>query len=155
MDPDSPDDPMPKDLVTEILEPMLPPKTPKRNPDAPWGERGTTALDFREKALAKQGRVSIASIVRDYVDPRELVDALASVAMTGHFPNEGQSVGAKLRLEVIGELLDRGWGRPVSTIEVTGAEGGPVDVVQRSYKALSDEQLASIQAIVSSVKKPE
>lgn len=46
---------------------------------------------------------------------------------------------AKDRVKAAEVLLDRGWGKARESVEITGADGGPVQMVD--YSALSEEEL--------------
>ena len=66
-------------------------------------------------------------------DGKKLVDALYAIA-TGtaqeRFELFGEEVDVAVRdrREAIKELLDRGYGMPLQALELTGADGGPMEV---------------------------
>lgn len=62
---------------------------------------------------------------------RELVDFALSVVRGEKQKGAKQPPGLLYRLEALKWLGDRGWGKPVQ--EVTGTDGGPLEIVVRSY----------------------
>lgn len=68
------------------------------------------------------------------------LDALVKVA------TKGQSEAACVSAASV--LLDRGYGRPMQSVEHAGAGGGPI---KHDLSGLGDEQLAQLKAILGSI----
>lgn len=62
---------------------------------------------------------------------KDLVDFALSVVRGEKQRGAKQPPGLLYRLEALKWLGDRGWGKPLQA--VTGAEGGPLEIVVRSY----------------------
>ena len=85
---------------------------------------------------------SLAERVRWIVDPDELVEFLLGVVRDGKAKIESRLVAA-------GQLLDRGWGKPLSTVDlnVTGTPGAPTRDLSGMTLDERRELLAKIRAL--------
>jgi hypothetical protein len=88
------------------------------------------------------GRRKVRFHVAEYAAQfaQEAVDALVRVIRDPAAKHVETTAAAR-------ELLDRGCGKPVSSLELTGAEGGPVAVA--NLAKLSDADLATLERIHS------
>lgn len=83
---------------------------------------------------------SLAEIVRRTVDPHELAQILLSIARNTEAKNSD-------RIAAVQAIADRGWGRPLSTIDVEARfRIAPSD--QGRFAPLSTETLAELAGVV-------
>ena len=67
---------------------------------------------------------NIKSLARSHTETA--IKTLAGIANQKDAP-------AAARVAAVKELLDRGWGKAQQSVEVTGNEGGPLQVVVRKF----------------------
>lgn len=64
-----------------------------------------------------------------------------------------KKVPAASRVAAATALLDRGWGKPAQSVEMTGKDGGPIETVDLSK--LTDKDLGNLNAILSRAAQTE
>lgn len=74
----------------------------------------------RPKVLLADGR-SLSDVAKAHT--QSAIDTLVSIATDEEAPHAA-------RVSASTAILDRGWGRPAQSVEVTGADGGPVMVTE-------------------------
>jgi len=71
--------------------------------------------------MTRKTPADVGSLARAHT--KENIQMLAGIARNG--ANES------VKVQAIGMLLDRGWGKPKQTQEVTGTNGGPLEFIVR------------------------
>lgn len=74
-------------------------------------------------------------------DGQDLIDYCLKVAF-----GRGRQA-AKLRLEAVDMLWDRGFGRPTQYQEVSGPDGGPLETIVRDMSGFTPSQLHELVAL--------
>lgn len=88
------------------------------------------------------GRPKIPEEVKDAARAHTM-DAIRTLAEVCR----GKKMSPAARVSAATALLDRGWGKPVQTSEISGPGGGPVGVASVPLEALTDEQRHVIASI--------
>ena len=77
---------------------------------------------------------------------RDLVDWVMAV-FQGDEDKAGMTIKPAMRWDALVWLADRGYGRPVQSVNVSGADGGPVRVLDLTLLAAAD--LDQLEAVLS------
>lgn len=91
-------------------------------------------------------RRSLAELARTYT--REALEALVSVF-------RDKDIGAAHRITAACAILDRGYGKPSMTHELTGADRGPVmmRLDQAALQQLPDDALLALQSLLAGLSR--
>lgn len=83
----------------------------------------------RKKGSLNKTTADVKVLAQQYGD--DAIKALADIAMSPDQP-------AAARVSAANALLDRGFGKPTQAVELTGANGGPVQQVAMSKDEFKD-----------------
>lgn len=103
----------------------------------PWNKGQSGNPGGRPKGLGESVRKLVGN------DGEKLIQALLAIAV-GKAEDRKKLFGAGVRvslrdrLEAIKQLCDRGWGKPIQSIEHSGPDGGPIEST-----GLSAEEIAA------------
>ena len=94
---------------------------------------------------ASPGVRLLQSVIQDTVDPRELTLKLKEVALGVDAEGNALNVPLRERRAAIISLLDRGWGKPVTAVELSGSDGKPIEVANATPRlGFTKEQLLQL-----------
>ena len=92
----------------------------------------------------------LASYVRDATgDGKRAVDIAIAIMLgdTTVTQDKHMRISPELQLDAVKWLVDRGWGKAVNPIEITGLDGGPIQRLDLTVLAATD--LEHLEAILS------
>lgn len=90
-----------------------------------------------------KGWTEVAAAAREHT-----LEAINTLVAALKCPNKGVAVRAAA------EILDRGWGKPVASIDMRFPDGAiPVEAKVQALKALSDDQLDQLEALVGKAEE--
>lgn len=86
----------------------------------------------RKKGVRNKVTADVKAIAQQY--GQEAITALVEIAISSDAP-------AAARVSAANALLDRGYGKPAQSVELTGKDGGPIST--KTERDLTDEELAA------------
>jgi 2-keto-4-pentenoate hydratase len=85
----------------------------------PW-QKGQSGNPNGAKRVTLANGMTLRDMARSHTD--KAIKALVKV-MSDEASTDAAVIGAAVA------LLDRGWGKPAQSVEITGAEGGPIETL--------------------------
>jgi hypothetical protein len=84
----------------------------------PWKKGQSGNPKGKPKLLGPNGK-TLREMAREHT--AEMIETLVKIARSGDTDAARRAAAS--------DMLDRGWGRPAQAVEVTGAEGGPIQTL--------------------------